>query len=107
MVIEAMVEADLGGKRVLDFGCGASAILSLVASELGADVVACEIHPAYAAEAKRQIAANELDIPVVATASGSFDFAVANVGDAHLVGEVSKLATHGVGTDSEGELIRW
>lgn len=106
-VIESLRPEDVAGKKVLDFGCGASAILALVMAKMGATVTACEIHPIYAAEAERQIAANDFSIPVKAKVTGKFDFAVANVGDAVLVGQVSRLAKHGIGTDQQGELIRW
>lgn len=107
-VLEAMTDLPVAGARVLDFGCGASAVLAITAAKMGAkEVIACEIHPEYAAIARRQIEANGLDIPVVAEAKGKFDIAVANIGDAVLAGQVSKLAKHGVATDKEGGIISW
>ena len=37
----------------------------------------------------------------------SYDFILANVGDAALVGEISNRSEHGIGTDKEGQVIRW
>lgn len=108
-VLGAMVAdgVDLAGKRVLDFGCGASAILAIAAARLGADVTAVEIHPELAALARQQIAANGLRLEVLAATDEAFDFALVNVGDAGLVGRISNQATHGVGTDAGGGLVTW
>ncbi len=92
------------GMRVLDFGCGATAILSLAVIALGAMPYPVEIHPEIAALAGEQL--GEPPVPASPTLS-AYDFALANVGDAALVGEVSRLAPHGLGTDKDGELVRW
>lgn len=107
-MLVAMTDLPITGARVLDFGCGASAILAIAAARMGAkEVIACEIHPEYAAIARRQIEANGLDIPVVAKTKDRFDIAVANIGDAVLAGQVSKMAKHGIATDKEGNIISW
>lgn len=107
-MIGAMQDLPIKGADVLDFGCGAFAILALTAAKMGAkSVVACEIHPEHAMEATRQIAANELPIAVVSQAEGKFDIALANVGDAVLIGQVSRLAKHGIGIDKDGEIVSW
>ena len=104
-VIEAM---DVTGKSVIDFGCGASAILAIAAARLGASsVVAVEIHPELAEIARQNIAGNGLDIPVLADIEGSAEYMVANLGDAQAVGAASVYAEHGIGTDRDGELVRW
>lgn len=103
-VLEVMAEDVKPGMRVLDFGCGASAILSLAAKALGATPYPVEIHPEIAMLASAQVQG-----VMVLTHPGEseYDYVVANVGDAVLVGEVSNLAPHGVGTDAAGELVRW
>jgi predicted nicotinamide N-methyase len=105
-VLDALRPEDVAGKRVLDFGCGASAILGLAAASLGAALVAyAESHPALWAIAQRQIEANGW--PVVADDGGTADFILANLGDAVAVGELSRRSLHGLGTDKEGQVIRW
>jgi len=114
-ILEVM---DVAGKTVIDFGCGASAILAIAAARLGASrVVAVEIQPELAEIARLNIAANRLDIPVLPAIEGEADYMVANLGeadymvanlgDATLVGQASVYAGHGIGTDKAGELVRW
>lgn len=107
-VIDSM--PDLAGKDVLDFGCGASAILGLVAVKVkgAATLTSVEEVAQYASIAEQQIAANGLNPDVrPAIESGRWDFALANVGDAALVGYVSTFADHGIGSDKDGSLIEW
>lgn len=107
-VLEALPELVHAGARVLDFGCGASAIVSIAIAELDATPYPVEVHPELASIAQRQLAANGLTMAVLAEPLAvPYDVAVANVGDAELVGRVSKLAAHGIGTDRDGNLIRW
>ncbi len=107
-VLKAMEDLSIEGAKVLDLGCGASAILAIAAAKMGAaSVVACEINPEMAAIAGRQIEANGLMIPVVASEKGKYDVIVANIGDAVLVGELSKRSKRGVGTAQDGELLPW
>lgn len=105
-VLEALTEADVAGKRVLDLGCGASAILALAMAQLGAASVAiAERDPELMAIAQSQLAANRL--PVLVDDGGVYDFIVANLGDALAVGEISTRSQHGIGTDRDGGIIRW
>lgn len=107
-VLEAMGHLDLSGKAVLDFGCGASAILSIAVAALGGTPYPVEIHPDLAVLARQQLDANDVSAPVMTEPPAvPFDFAVVNVGDAVLVGIVSKLAPHGIGTAQDGALIQW
>ena len=108
-VLEAMAGVDLRGKHVVDFGCGASAILALAAGRLGAgQVTAIDRQPSLVAEARRQVAANMAAVNVVlGTEPVECDFLVANVGDAVLAGVASRYAPHGIATDNEGGLIQW
>jgi len=101
---------DLAGLDVLDFGCGASAILSLAAIKVfgAATVTSVEYVPEFAEVALRQLEANGINPDVRASVDdGRWDFAFANLGDAALVGEVSRYATHGIGSDRDGGVIRW
>jgi ribosomal protein L11 methylase PrmA len=103
--LEALTEADVKGKRVLDFGCGAAPILGLAASSLGAREVAyAEKIPALWEHAKKTIEAN--DLPPLEDDGGTYDFILANIGDAYLLGQISKRSTHGIGTEGY-EVMRW
>lgn len=109
-VLEWMADANLAGARVLDFGCGGSAILALAAARVfGARSVECvENDERLVPIARRQLAANGIRRTVFRSVdAGKWDVALANVGDAHLVGEVSRLAKRGCGTDRDGSLITW
>jgi ribosomal protein L11 methyltransferase len=109
-VLEAMVDLPIKGATVLDFGCGASAILALAAHKLGAKrVVACEVHPEIATIAKRQIQANSARIKVWPEDDGEteYDVIIANIGDAELAGRLSRRSKRGIGTSQEGDLLSW
>lgn len=110
-VLIAMGETDLRGLHVLDFGCGASAILAMAAVRMGAaKVTALDQIPSLIAEARRQLKANNLDKKVqlvIAREPMPCDFLIANVGEALLAGKVSTAAPHGIATDNDGNLIRW
>ncbi len=107
-VLTAMPDVIKPGDRVLDFGTGASAILAIAAARLGATVTATEIHTELAALAREQLAANDVSAEVYeAIDGGDFDVVLANVGDAELVGRLSNIAPHGIGTDKDGALISW
>lgn len=103
---------DCTGKTVIDFGCGATAIIALAAARMGASrVIAIDRQASLIEEAKRQVEANDLSAVVeciVATEpTEQVDYMIANVGDAVLVGEVSRWAAHGHGTDHDGNILRW
>lgn len=104
-VLAALTAADVAGKRVLDFGCGASAILGLCAASLGASVSYAERDTELWGIAREQIIANGLT--PVEDDGGRYDFILANIGDAVAVGEVSTRSDHGIGTDNDGSVIRW
>ena len=104
-VLEALTEADVKGKRVLDYGAGASAILGLCAASLGAHVDYAETDGELMAIAERQIKAN--GHAANRDTGKRYDFVLANLGDAEAVGKVSKRAPHGLGTDKDGAVIRW
>jgi ribosomal protein L11 methylase PrmA len=107
-VLAELAAVDLDGKAVLDFGCGDSAILSIAVAKRGATPHPVEINPEFVEIAQQQLAANGIDVLVSqAAALAHYDFALANVGDAELVGKVSLLADHGIGTDRDGNLIKW
>lgn len=96
------------GDKVLDFGCGAAPVLSIAAHQLGATPYPVENHHEMILIAQAQLAANGLTMAVVTEPlPAEYDVVLANVGDAALVGSVSRLAPHGVGTDAAGELIEW
>lgn len=109
-VLREMENLPLEGASVLDFGCGSAAILGLAAvlifGAARADFI--DNRRVVADFADKALLANGQDGPVLAAPpQGHWDFAFANVGDAALVGEVSLLATHGIGTGKEGDLIQW
>lgn len=104
-VLVALGAEDIVGKRVLDFGCGASAILGLAASALGGRVSYAEHMPELWAIAVTNIAANGLD--PTQDDGGRHEFILANLGDAYAVGQLAQRAPHGLGTDAEGQVIRW
>ena len=96
------------GMRVLDFGCGAWAVLSLAVARLGATPFPVEINSELARHAEACLAANGLECPVPpAPDQERYDYAIANVGDAPLVEAVAALAEHGIGTARDGSTIRW
>lgn len=109
--LEELAARDLTGLHVVDFGCGATAILAMAALYFGAaKVTAVEKMPDLVEEARRQIEANGLsgDIEVIlAKEAPPCDLMVANLGDAVLVGQHSPSSPHGFGTDSEGGLVAW
>ncbi len=107
-VLAAMDDLLIKGATVLDFGCGASAILALAAKAMGAKrVVACEISPEMAGIAMLQINANDTKIKVVPLDDEKYDVILANVGDEELVAELMKRSTHGIGTRQDGTLLKW
>lgn len=101
-VLRRMATMDLSGRTVLDFGCGASAILALAAARLGASrVVACDHAADQLPIATSQVEANGLTgvIEVVAEdPGGDFDVILANVGDAALLAELAPRAGVLLGT---------
>ncbi len=108
-----LAEADLSGKRVLDFGCG-SGVLALAASVLGAAHVTAVDHDPQALVATRDNAAynevNEEALSVITPAclaAGSsqgqvFDVVIANILANPLVELASQLSAM---TASSGELV--
>lgn len=107
-VLEVLLPDDVMGKTVVDFGCGASAILGLAANwQDAASVTFVENHAELAQIAQQQLEANGISGKVLAETHDSYDFMLANLGNALDVGEASKLAAHGIGTDEQGEVIRW
>jgi ribosomal protein L11 methylase PrmA len=106
-VLEAMVDLPIKGATVLDFGCGASAILALAAKRLGAKkVVACEHDKKQAKVAREQL--KGMRVSVIEEDDGEkYDIILANVGDAEFVGRLSKRSKHGVGTSKDGDLLSW
>lgn len=96
---------DLTGKRVLDYGCGASAILAIAAARLGAsDVRAVEIHPELAALARANIEANGLPIVLEDDDGSSYDLILANIGDEDAVKALRSRGTV-IGTNRDGDLV--
>lgn len=108
-LLGGMAEMDFENATVLDFGTGASCILALAAYRLGAKkVVAYDVVEEYVEIARQQVAANEFPITVVSEDDGnSYDIILANIGDAHLVGQLSKRGKHGIGSSKDGEILRW
>ena len=105
-VLEAMRDLPIEGASVLDFGCGSSVILGLAAAKLGArEVVAVEHSPRILPQAKIQVEGR--DIEVLESTDKTFDIILANVGDAELVGRLSKQSGLGVGTSKDGNLLPW
>ncbi len=103
---------EVEGKTVCDFGCGASAILAIAAARLGAAVTAVEQNAELAELARANLDANGFQaVPLMvgdfSDAEAHFDLLIANVGDAHLVGQVSKQSEHGWGTEQDGVVISW
>lgn len=106
-VLEALTRGDVEGRTVLDYGCGASAILGLAAYAFGASCVHfAECKPDLLAIAEQQIKANGQK-PRLDDETLYYDFALANLGDAFAIGILSKRTAHGLGTDKEGRVIRW
>lgn len=96
------------GMRVLDFGCGSSAILAVAAHQLGAEVDAVEVHDELRQIAQLHLDTNDVPTTVTAEIVGDrYDVVLANVGDALLVGVVSRYGDHGVGTAADSEVIIW
>ena len=105
-VLEALTAADVAGKRVLDFGCGASAILGLCAASLGAKSVDYAEQDAELWAIAKNIVRRNSHAPSPDTGK-RYDFILANLGDAEQVGKVSVRSEHGIGTDRDGAVIRW
>lgn len=107
-ILDALTVEDVKGKRVLDFGAGASGILGIAAWKLGAKHIDFverdrELAPILTAQA----AANKLTSRIMFSTTEHYDFALVNLGNAVEVGKVSQLAEHGIGTDEQGEVLRW
>lgn len=105
LVIESMAPLNLVGRRVLDFGCGSSAILSLAAHMRGARVTAYDHVPEMTEGARRQVAGYE--IRVVDEDDGSdYDVILANIGNEPVVRLLCARAPFVIGTAKRGDLIR-
>lgn len=88
MCLEMMEQVDLGGKRVLDLGCG-SGVLAIGAKLLGAaEVVAIDIDPQSVEVARENFAINRVDVEARlgdAPAGTGWDLVVSNIISATLI----------------------
>jgi len=105
-VLESLTVEDVKGKRVLDFGCGASAILGLAAASLSAKSVDYAERDVELWAIAKTIVRRNAHSPSPDTGK-RYDFILANLGDAEQVGKVSVRSEHGIGTDKDGAVIRW
>lgn len=106
MMLQAMRELDLRGKRVLDFGTG-TGVLAILAERLGAQqIVAIDNDPWSIENALENVAANGctrievLQKDTVADAGGPFEVILANINKHVIVRELpalkQQLTAHGV-----------
>lgn len=105
-VLDAFSDADVANKRVLDFGCGPWAILGLCAKFAGAkEVRYAEKNAELWRYAKKTIESNH-QTPLRDNGS-QYDFVFANVGDDSVLAEAQARGSHGIGTNSKGEIVQW
>ncbi len=106
-VLDEMSDLSIRGAKVLDFGCGASAILAIAAKKMGAaEVVACEINPELLKIAQKQIDANGGEIELIQYDDDrEYDIILANIGSIEEVEKLSIRAKKIIGTDKDGNLI--
>lgn len=110
-VLTAMEGFNFEGMDVLDFGCGASAVLSIAAARMGAaSVVALEIHPELAEIAQSQVDANGLgDVIKInpADAPWSYDIVLANLGfkTEYEAREVTQRGARYIATLTDGTVL--
>ena len=99
MIVERLLHSNLGGKRLLDCGCG-TGILSIVASKCGAlDVVGYDIDEWSVRNTQHNAELNgvdnitvyEGDSSVLSHVSGLFDVVVANINRNILLGDMSRF----------------
>lgn len=107
-VLNFMSNLPIRGAKVLDLGCGSSAILAIAAKKMGAaEVVACEIHPELLEIAQKQIDVNGGNIELIQYDDNrEYDIILANIGNAEEVEKLSKRAKISLGTDIDGNLIK-
>ena len=97
LVLEALAAMQLGGRRVLDVGCG-SGVLSIAAARLGASAVtAVDVDPAAVDATASNAALNDVDVDVSATplseVRGVYDLVLANIDAPVLCGLGSSFAS--------------
>jgi len=98
-MIEGMLTEDLGGKRVLDMGCG-TAVLAILAERLGAaEVVAIDNDINAVENAQENVLKNNCShVSVLEGAaneiSGAFDVILANINKNILIRDMSTYASH-------------
>lgn len=99
MIVERLLHSNLGGKRLLDCGCG-TGILSIVASKCGAlDVVGYDIDEWSVRNTQHNAELNDVDnitvyegdSSVLSHVSGLFDVVVANINRNILLGDMSRF----------------
>lgn len=100
MMLQAMRELDLRGKRVLDFGTG-TGVLAILAERLGAgEVVAIDNDDWSIENARENVAENGctrirvLQKDHVADVNGPFDVILANINKHVIVAQLGALAQH-------------
>ena len=99
MMVRALLDLDLGGKRVLDCGCG-TGILGIVAAKAGAaEVVGYDIDEWSVENTRHNARLNNVDnlealtgdIKVLSHVDGLFDVVVANINRNILLNDMSEL----------------
>ena len=99
MIVSALLELDMEGRRVLDCGCG-TGILSLVASKLGAkECIAYDIDEWSVENTKHNAEINQVanlsvfhgDGRVISHINGVFDLVMANINRNILLADMEKL----------------
>ena len=99
MMVKALLDLDLGGKRVLDCGCG-TGILGIVAAKAGAaEVVGYDIDEWSVENTRHNARLNNVDnlealtgdIKVLSHVDGLFDVVVANINRNILLNDMSEL----------------
>ena len=75
-----MLEIEMRGKKVLDFGTG-SGILAIVAAKMGATVDALDHDPKVLEYAQQNFTLNNVDINIIKEPTEHYDYIFANIED--------------------------